>query len=86
MIDAGFKVRNFIEETIDTLKSSSEGVAKIWKEFQEGKINKKEFEDEYHHILHDWLSEMKHEANTPNNGCKYNETCPTSEYFKEQGI
>jgi len=78
--------RDFIQETINSLSKSSKEIDKIWKQFQKGKINKEEFESQYRHILGGWLSEIKHEEYHPNNGCKYNQTCPTSKYFKEQKI
>lgn len=80
------EARNFIQETINDLSKSSKEIDKLWKQFQKGEINKEKFEEEYKHILLDWLSEIKHEAYQPNNACKYYETCPTSEYFKKEKI
>jgi chemotaxis regulatin CheY-phosphate phosphatase CheZ len=83
----GMKTRDFIQETIDMLKESSEEVEKFWKQFQAGEIDKERFEREYHHIIADWLEEVvDNESHTPNNGCKYHDTCPTSEYFKKENI
>lgn len=78
--------RNFIQETIDSLSKSSKEIDKIWKQFQKGKITKEDFESQYKHVLGGWLSELKHEEYQPNNNCKYSQTCPSSEYFKEQKI
>lgn len=79
--------RNFIQETIDQLRRSSNNVEKIWKQFQAGELNKDEFENEYRHIVADnVIDTLESEPHYPNNGCKYSETCPTSKYFKEEGI
>ena len=79
--------RNFIQETIDELRSSADNVEKFWKQFQAGEIDKEEFEDEYHHIVADnVIDTLECEVYTPNNGCKYHQTCPSSEYFKNENI
>ena len=78
--------RGFIQETIDTLSNASKEIDKFWKQFQKGEINKEKFEEEYHHILADWLDIIEHEEYYPNNGCKYSVTNPNCEYFKSSGV
>jgi len=78
--------RVFIQETIDTLKKAANKIETDFASFQKGDINKDKFEEEYRHVLEDWLSEMGHEAHSPNNGCKYSETNPKSEYFVKEKI
>ena len=78
--------RNFIQETIDTLSSSSKEIEKNWKKFQLGEINKEAFEERYKHVISSWVLDLDSEVHSPNNGCMYSETCPTSDYFKQEGI
>lgn len=71
------EARDFIQETIDRLLESSQEIDRIWKKFEE----------EYRHILEDWIiDEIKSEISHPNNLCKYKETCPTSIFFTESNI
>lgn len=80
------KARNFIQESIDQLRNSADNVEKIWKQFQNGEINKEEFEEEYIHIIRDnVIDTLQEEQYSPNNGCDYNGTCPT-EYFAKENI
>lgn len=79
-----FPPRDFIQETIDSLKNASEKIQKDWDSFQAGNMTKEEFESEYHHVLADWLSEIESEEYTPNNGCKYRETKPDNQYFADK--
>lgn len=78
--------REFIEEIIHVLKRSSIKINEDWEKFKKGEIDKEKFEEEYHQVLSGWLSEIEHEKYSPNNGCKYNDTNPESEYFKKMDI
>ena len=78
--------RDFIQETIDMLRRSANNIETNWIKFKNGEITKEEFEEEYRHILvNNVLDEVQDEAENHNNGCKYNETCPT-QYFISQNI
>jgi hypothetical protein len=79
--------RVFIEETISMLKKASTKIENIWVKFQNGEMTKEEFENEYEHMINDWvIDEAQHEGYNPNNGCKYSDTNPDCEYFKKMGI
>lgn len=66
------KSRDFIQETIDTLKNASNRIEVIYTQFKNGEITKEEFEAEYHHVLHDWvIDSIEAEVDYPNNGCPY---------------
>ena len=79
-------MRDFIQETIDSLKKSSVKIEQDWGKFKNGEIDKEFFESEYHQVLSGWLSELKHEEYTPNNGCKYKVINPDNKYFNEMDI
>lgn len=79
--------RSFIDETIQTLKKSADKIQQDWDKFQKGEISKEQFEQEYHHVLADWLSDLvEGEKHEPNNGCKYMDTNPECKNFVEQQI
>ncbi len=78
--------RNFIQEIIDTLSKKSIIITTLWNDFQNGKINKEEFEREYKNIMENLKEDVESEAYYPNNGCKYSVTCPSSNYFKTENI
>ena len=81
------KTRNFIQETIDRLRDSADEIEKIWKQFQEGEIDKENFESGYHHIVADWVIDtLEEEQYTPNNGCKYKDTNPDCKYFNDVNV
>lgn len=66
------KGRDFIQETIDTLKNSSNRIEVVYTQFKNGEITKEAFEEEYHHVLHDWVIDpLESELDSPNNGCPY---------------
>lgn len=80
--------RSFVTEMITCLRKSADEIEKNWELFKKGEINKEQFEEDYHHVLHDWLLDdnIESEIYYPNNGCKYCETNPTVEYFKQMNI
>ena len=78
--------RSFIDETINSLAKSATKIQSDWDRFKKGKINKDEFEAEYHQVISGWLSELEHEKYDPNNGCKYKDTNPKCKYFNDEDI
>jgi hypothetical protein len=75
-------MRDFIEETISTLRWAADGAEEYWNKFKAGEISKEEFEGEYGHFLHVAKEQAGDEAYTPNNGCRYNVTNPCK-YFED---
>lgn len=81
------KSRDFIQETIDQLRSSASQMDILWIQFQEGEIDKETFEDKYTSIIRDGLiDDLNTESFYPNNSCKYYETKPDCDNFKKLGI
>lgn len=78
--------RNFIQETIDNTERRLKTLKENWEKFQTGEIDKDRFESKYILFLELMREDAEDEIESPNNGCKYHETCPTSEYFKQQKI
>ena len=76
--------RNFIQETINSLRHSAERIDGIFMQFKDGEISKDEFEEEYRDILVGL--EIDNEIHFPNNGCKYSETNPNNELFRDLEI
>lgn len=77
--------RNFILENINMLKKESLKIAALWEDFQKGNLTKEAFEDAYCDILYSIKECAEDELNAPNNGCKYSETAPACDYFKNMG-
>ena len=79
--------RNFIQETIDTLRIAAIQIDAIWRRFQAGEMTKQQFEDEYRHIIADnVIDTLRAEPEYPNNGCKYSETNPNVSYFVDNDL
>jgi hypothetical protein len=64
--------RDFIQETINTLKSSSERIEVLYNQFKAGEINKEQFEEGYKNIVYRIKEECDDEYYYPNNNCEYN--------------
>ncbi len=66
--------RDFIQETIETLRRASTNIEKNYDKFNNGEITKEAFETIYKHILSDDVfDELAAEVNDcPNHGHEYN--------------
>ncbi len=64
-------MRDFIQETIDTLHKSSKRVEDLYTKFQTGEITQDQFEEEYKGILHNVREDCEAEYYSPNNLCPY---------------
>lgn len=62
--------RDFIQETINSLKYSADNISIFYLKFKNGKISINEFEQEYKNLIYNVLN-LESEIHYPNNGCPY---------------
>ena len=64
-------MRDFIQETIDTLHKSSNRIQDLYTKFQAGEITQDQFEEDYKSILSNVREDCEAEYYYPNNLCQY---------------